>query len=125
MIAKQLECGGCGYSDRRGLLEREVGRLAHEMVLCGTRVLGKGACAPADYVVAWSELSDILADRLHRSRDVRSRDAAFWPGHSVRRARDVGHAFHQHPITDMNRSRMNAYQNLAVVDRWLGDILER
>src|SRR5438128_581489 len=32
LIAKQLECGGCGYSDRRGLLEREVGRLAHEMV---------------------------------------------------------------------------------------------
>src|SRR5450759_2562743 len=48
LIAKNLEGGGCGHPDRRGLLEGEVGRLRQEMVLCGAHILGESASAPAE-----------------------------------------------------------------------------
>src|ERR1035437_9866334 len=52
LIAQQLQGGGCRYPDGRGLLKREVGRLGDEVVRTGTGILGKGACAPAEYLVA-------------------------------------------------------------------------
>src|ERR1700694_602042 len=65
LIAKNLKGGRGGNPNGRSLLEREVGWLQYEMVLGGTRILGKGASAPADYLIAWSELRHILADRLN------------------------------------------------------------
>src|SRR2546425_12014074 len=56
LLAKKLECGGCGHPDGRGLLEREVGRLRHEVVGRPGRVLGEGPRAPAEDLIARLEV---------------------------------------------------------------------
>src|ERR1700674_3824052 len=102
LIAKQLEGGGCRHPDGRGLLEREVGRLGHEGALCCPGVLGKGARAPAEHLIAGSELRDVLADRLDRPRDIRSRDTVLWLAHPDRHARDIRHASDENPVAHMD-----------------------
>src|SRR2546423_1005626 len=89
LVAKQLQCRGCGDPDRGCLLEREAGRLWHEVVRRGARVLGKGARAPAENLIAWAQLRHARTDGLHRPGDIRSRDSVLYLAQSVRRARDV------------------------------------
>src|SRR5450759_2214288 len=102
LIAKQLESCGCGHSDGRGLLEREVGWLQEELILSSTRVLGKGARAPAENLIAESEFRDIFADCLDRSGDVRSRNRVLWLAQPDRHARDIRLASHDHQVADMD-----------------------
>ena len=94
------------------------------MVRGGGDVLGKGTRAPAEYLIPWPQLCHAVADRLDRPRDIGSRNTVLWLAHSVRRARDVRNARDHHPITDMDRSRVNAYQYLAILDHRLGDALD-
>jgi len=68
LIANSLEGGECGHPNGRGLLEREVGRLERKVVLSSTRILGKGAFAPAEYLITWLKLLHVLADRLDLPR---------------------------------------------------------
>src|SRR6202011_6218363 len=124
LIAKQLKSGGCRDPDGRGLLECEVGGLQDEMVLRGARILGKRTGAPAEHLIAWAELRHAIADRLDRPGDIRAGHRALWLGQPVSRAGDVRPAGHQHPVTDMDRSRLNAYEPLAFLDHWLGEVLD-
>src|SRR5437899_8243019 len=62
LIAKQLEGGGGGYPNGRGLLEREVRRFCHEVIGRGAHVRGKGARAPAEHLIAWLQLRHAIAD---------------------------------------------------------------
>ena len=73
-------------------------------------------------LIAWPETGHAIADRLDRSRYVRSRHTAFWL--PVRRPSDVRHACHNEPVTHMYGSRVNANQHLTVLDRGLGDFLK-
>src|SRR5919199_1295809 len=63
-VAERLKGGEAGDGDDRRLLEGEAGRLRLEMVLTGTGVLGVGAVAPAEHLVARLEPGDVAADCL-------------------------------------------------------------
>ena len=52
LVAKRLEGGEAGDGDGRGLLEAEVGRFGREVVLWSAGVLGVGAVAPAEDLIA-------------------------------------------------------------------------
>src|SRR5207245_1181657 len=88
LIAKQLEGGGGGYPNGRGLLEHEVRRFCHEVIGRGAHVRGKGARAPAEHLIAWLHLRHPIAARLDRPRHIRSRNPVLWLAQSVGRARD-------------------------------------
>src|SRR5437660_10069747 len=118
LVAKQLESSGCRYADGRGLLEREVGRLRNEMVRRSGRVLGEGARAPTEYLIAWPEAGHAIADRLDRSRYVRSRHTAFWL--PVGRTSGLRQACHNEPMTHIYGSRQNRNQPLTILYRGLG-----
>src|ERR1700737_5629983 len=102
LIAKKLEGRGCGYPDSCGFLKREVGRLRQEVIRRRTRKLGKGARAPAEDLVAGAELRHVLADRLDRPRDVRSRNPILWLAQPDPPPRDVRHAPHEDPSPTMD-----------------------
>jgi hypothetical protein len=55
------------------LLKREVGRLGQEAALCGTRILGERAPAPAEHLIARTKLIDVSADRLDLPGDIHPR----------------------------------------------------
>ena len=57
VVAKELEGGRRGHADGGRLLEREVGRLLDELVLGRVGVLGEGAGAPAEHLVARLEVA--------------------------------------------------------------------
>src|SRR2546427_284060 len=61
-VAKTLERGAAGGGNGRRLLEVEVRRLGRNLVLPSCRVLGEGAAAGAEQLIARLELRDILAD---------------------------------------------------------------
>ena len=73
MIANSIEGGEGGVSNGRGLLEREVGRLRQEVVFSSARILGEGAPAPAEHLVARSKLLHVFADRLDLPGQIESR----------------------------------------------------
>ena len=125
LIAQQLEGGGGGHPDGCGLREREVGRLRHEVVRSSARILGEGARAPAEDLIAHLELRHVLADGLHCPCDIRSWNTVLWPAQPGKQAEDVGHASHQEPVPDVDGGRVNAHHHLVILDHWLGDVLER
>src|SRR6266851_6859012 len=102
LIAKQLESCGCGHSDGRGSLEREVGGLHEELILPSARVLGKGTRAPAENLIAGSKLSHVFADCLNCSGDVRSRNPVLWLAQPDCHARDVRLPSHTDQVADMD-----------------------
>ena len=71
-VAKTLEGGDSGVGNGRRLLEGEVCRLPHELVLSSARVFGEGAVTGTEYLVARLELAHILPDRLNASCDILS-----------------------------------------------------
>src|SRR5919107_268251 len=62
--AKSLERRAAGGGNRRRLLEGEVRRLGRQPVLARSRVLGEGASAGAEHLIAQLELRDPIPDRL-------------------------------------------------------------
>src|SRR3954468_7722465 len=64
LIANGGECGERRVSDRGRLFEREIGWLRQEVVLCSTRVLGEGAFAPTEHLIARSKLMHVRPDCL-------------------------------------------------------------
>ena len=124
LVAQQLEGGRGRDPQGRGLLEREAGRLGHEVVRWSTHVLGEGARRPAEDLVARSELGHILADRLDRARDIGPRDPVLRPARAGREAQEVGQAPGEDPVPDVDRCRVDAHQHLAITDVRLVDVLE-
>ena len=52
VVAKELERGAGGHADGGGLFEGEIGRLRDELILGCPGVLGEGAGAPTEHLVA-------------------------------------------------------------------------
>ena len=78
-------------------------------------VLGEGAVAGAEDLVARLELRHVLADRLDRPRDIHAPNASL--GRAEPEAHDahqVGLARHHVPVTDMDASRVNAHEHVVV-----------
>lgn len=72
LIANGSQRGERRVSDRRRLLEGEVGWLGEEIARRSMRIFREGALAPAEYLVARPELLDVCADRLDLSGDISS-----------------------------------------------------
>lgn len=121
-IAKHVEGDASGLGNGRGLLEREVHRLRHEVVLASTHILGEGTLAPAEYLITWLNLRHVLADRFNLPRDIRAPNTVPWFAQPVRHADDVRQASHDGPVSPIDGSRVNAYQHLIVVDYRLVDV---
>ena len=105
VVAKELEGGRGGDADGRRLLEREVGRLPDELVLGRPRVLGEGAGAPPEDLVARSESLHVLADRLDRPRDIRPGNGVLRLAQAGGHAHDERRAGHEDPVADVDRGR--------------------
>jgi hypothetical protein len=72
VVANSLQ-GGEGRDGAGGrLLEAEVLRLGCELVLLGAGVLGEGALADSEHLVARLERGHVLADRLDAPGDLPS-----------------------------------------------------
>jgi hypothetical protein len=78
LIANGSEGGERRVSNGRRLLEREVRRLRQEVVLCSAGILGEGASAPAEHLIAGSKPLDVPADRLSLPGHIESRDLVLW-----------------------------------------------
>jgi hypothetical protein len=65
MIANGSERSERGISNRGRLLKGEVGWLGQKIALRGTRVLGEGALAPAEYHISRLKPLDVSAGCLN------------------------------------------------------------
>jgi hypothetical protein len=63
--SRPLQGGQAGDGDHGRLFEGEVRRPGRQLVLAGAGVLGEGALADAEHLIAGLELSHVVADRLH------------------------------------------------------------
>ena len=120
-VPEELEGGRGRNADSSRLLEGEVGWLLDEVVLSRPGVLSEGARAPAEDLVARTELRDTAADRLDRSCNVRSGYAILRLPKAGGQAHDPGRARHQDPVADMDGRRMNPDEDLGVRDLGLVD----
>ena len=116
-VAKSLEGGEGGGGHGGRLLEGEVRRLVRELVLSGTCVLGEGAVAGAEHVVASLKPRHVLADRLDRPRDIHAPNTSLGRAEpEAHDAQQVRQARHDVPVADMDASRVNAYEHVVVPD---------
>jgi hypothetical protein len=114
VVAQALQGGQAGDGDRRGLLEGEVRRLGRELVLRSAGVLGEGALAEAEHLIAGLESGHLVADRFHDPGDVRARDRGLGRAEPVaRQAHRVRQAGHEVPHAPVHARRTHAYQYLA------------
>ncbi len=124
-VAQSLEgsAGGGGYSCRA--LEGEICRLEREHVLSGKCVLGKGAGAGTEDLVAGLELRHVLADRLDHPCDINTPNTRF--GRAEPEADDahqVGLPGHNVPVTDVEACSVDPYEYVVEPDLRLVDLLE-
>src|SRR3712207_6117538 len=59
-IANGLEGGEASHGNDRSLLKREIFRLGYEVVRWSTRIPGEGSIVPAEHLVAWLKLRNLL-----------------------------------------------------------------
>ena len=117
-VAKRLEggAGGGGYGCR--LLEGEVRRLERERVFSGGCVLGKGAVAGAEDLVAGLEPRHVLADRLDGAGDIHAPNTSLGcaepEAHDAHQVRLPGHHV---PVADVDAGRPDADEHVVVADR--------
>jgi hypothetical protein len=124
LIANGVEGGERGVSDRRRLLEREVGRLRQEVVLCSARILSEGAFAPAEHLIARPKLFHVSADRLDLPGYIESRNLAPRLAQANPQTHDVWHPLQEMPGADIDCRCAHAYQHLIVLDDRLVDVLD-
>src|SRR5262249_28883302 len=113
MISKSLQCGKSRNGNSSRLVKRRIGWLQADLRHGSTRVLRKGSTTCAKHLVAWLELSYILACRLHLTSHIRADPWVLWleqPGHD---ANQVGRSLEQ-SVNRIHRSRVDSYQNLIV-----------
>jgi len=85
-----------------------------ELVLGSACVLGKGALADAEHLIAGLEPGHTLADRLHNPGDIHAGDGGLWREEPERQPPEVGQARHQVPHTSVHTCRMHAHQRLVI-----------
>jgi len=122
VIAKRLEGDHRRHRDRRGLLEGDVDRHPCKRVLGGRGVLGIGAAAPAEDLVARAEPGHAAAHRLDRPGDVGPANDVLRLAQPVDGAGDVRQPAHDRPVGGVDPCRPNANQHLIVGDRGLVDL---
>jgi hypothetical protein len=123
--AESLTRGTRGRGDGCRLLEGEVCRLRRELVCSSTCVVGKGAAADAEYLVARLKSRHGFADRLDGPRDIHTSNTRL--GRAEPEAHDAHQAWlarHHVPVTDVHASRVNAQEHVVVADLRLLDLLE-
>ncbi len=133
LIANALDREGSGRRDRRGLLEREAGRLRLEPGRRNGCVLGEGTpvtpqvggeALPED-LVAGPEARHVPADRLHLACQIRARNEVLRSAHPrAHEPEDVGNASHHVPDVGVDRRRVNVNQDLIVLGVRPFDIAE-
>ena len=123
VVPQHLERGGRGHADGRGLLEREVRRLGHELLLGRARVLREGACAPAEHLVTRPKPVTSLPTASTVPAMSVPGTGFFGRRSPVARRMTNGDAGHEDPVTDVDRGRVDPDQHLAVADRRLVDLL--
>ena len=116
VIADRLERGAARHRNGRGLLERDVGRLAHELVGGAGRELGERALHEAHDLVAGTQFLDVDADGLDTPRDVP-------PSWRLQSFVDVGAhtsqvrlALHQVPHVGTATGRLHLHEHVVVPD---------
>src|SRR5215218_7124203 len=121
VVAQGLQGSRAHDGDHSRLLEGEVCRLERELVLRSTHVLGVGALADAEHLIAWLEPSHVPADPLHDPGHIRADDGVFGRSEAVAsEAYRVGQTRHDVPDVPTYAGRMHANQYLIVGD--LGDV---
>jgi hypothetical protein len=116
-----LQGGGRRHRHGRGLLEREVGGLAGQLVLGDHGVLGEGARAEAVHLVADGEPGHRGADGGHRAGEVAPGHGIPRPAESEREAQQVRLAGHQVPGAAVDAGRVHPDQHLVVPGLREGD----
>ena len=114
-VAQGLQGRGGGRGHDRRLLEREVGRLRRERVLLPAGVLGEGAAAGAEHLVAGPQPGDARADRRDPSGDILPRHAVLRPpqpeAHQPHEVRPPGHEM---PDARIEAGRVDLHQHVAL-----------
>jgi hypothetical protein len=110
--------------ESRRLLEGEVCGFRRELLLPSERVLGEGALADAEHLIAGSEPARILADRLHDPCEVHAGDGGLGRTEPERQSSEVGQTGHQVPHAPVHTGRMHAHQRLVVAHLGFIDLSE-
>ena len=82
-VAQRLERGDAGHSCDCRLLEAQIGRLGHQLVLVGGRVLGQRAVGDAEHLVARGEPGDVGSDGHDAAGNVETGDPVLRFGEPV------------------------------------------
>ena len=124
-VEKALQGGESGDRHDRRLVEGEVRRLAGELVLAGGRVLGEGASADPEDLVADFEPGHVRTDRHDRAGDVEPEHGVLgFAEAGAHEAEQVGHAGHEVPGAAVHPGRVHANQHLVGADGWPVDLLD-
>ena len=97
-------------------LKREVGRLRQKVALRSARIVGEGAFAPAEHLIARPKLLHVSADRLDLPGDVESRNLAPRPAQADPQTHDVWHPLQEMPVADIDCRCAHAHEHLIVLD---------
>ena len=125
LVTQRLERGDGGDWDGGRLLEREVGRLGHNLVLSGEGIFGEGAGGNAEHLITRLQLGHALTDRLDAPRDIAARDADLGRAEPVaHRAHQVRLAGHEVPHARVEAGGDDPYEHFAITDDRLVDVLE-
>ncbi len=124
VVAQALQGGQAGDGDRRRLLEGEVRGPVRELLLPSERILGEGALADAEHLVAGLEAGHVLADRLHDPGEVHAGYGGLGHTEPKRQSSEVGQTGHQVPHALVHTGRMHAHQRLVVAHLGLIDLSE-
>jgi hypothetical protein len=108
----------------RGFLEREVGWHGRELVLCSARILGAGAAALAEHLIARLESLHTAAHRFDTPGQVQSRNSVLRPEQPGSHAHGERRASHAEGIACVKARRVNPDQRLTVTDDRLLDVPE-
>jgi hypothetical protein len=118
VVADGLQRGHAGDRDGTRLVEGEVGRLGRELVRPGARVLGEGALADAEHLVAGMEGGHVGADGFNRSGQVPARVGVLRSAEAEPGEPDgIGQAGHDVPGAPVDARRAHAHEDLGPRDR--------
>ena len=122
VVADGLQGGEAGDRDGGGLLEGEVRRLGRELVRAGAGVLGEGALADAEHLVARPRTVVTSAPTAStRPASSRPRTAVLRRAQPEAGEADrVGQAGHEVPGAPVDAGRVHPHQHLVVADRRAG-----
>ena len=106
------------------MLKRELARLQRELIVCGAYILGAGAVALTEYLVARLESLHMIAYRLNLPCDVESWYTVFWFEQSRNQTYRQGSASHGEAVANVKARCVNTHQHLFLTSSRLVDVFE-